>query len=59
MTFVDTADLAERACRVCGVVVGDALRHRRWHVEEDTRVDTTLAVLRALTSDLERRAAEA
>lgn len=57
MTFVDSADLSDRACRVCGAVVGDRLRHRRWHVEEDDRTDSTLEVLRALTNDLERRAA--
>jgi hypothetical protein len=56
VTFTDSADLADRACRICGAVVGDRLRHRRWHVEEDDRVDTTLEVLRALTSDLEGRA---
>jgi len=56
VTFVDTADLSERTCRVCGVVVGDAIRHRLWHREEDDRNDAALSVLRALTSDLERRA---
>jgi hypothetical protein len=56
VTFVDTSDLSDRACSVCGAVVGDALRHRRWHREEDARTDATVDVLRALTSDLERRA---
>jgi len=56
VTVLDTADLAERACRICGAVVGDTIRHRRWHHEEDARDESTLEVLRALTSDLERRA---
>ena len=56
MTFVDLTDLADRTCRICGAVVGDAIRHRRWHREEDERTDATVGVLRALTSDLDRRA---
>ena len=56
MTFVDTADLADRSCRICGAVVGDALRHRRWHTEEDEQTTTVVEVLRALTNDLDRRA---
>lgn len=51
MTLVDSADLAERACPVCGAVVGDMLRHRRWHVEDEERVEATVAVLRDLVAD--------
>jgi hypothetical protein len=45
-------------CHICGVLVGDALLHRRWHVEEDDRVDSTMEVLRPLVRDLEARAAQ-
>jgi hypothetical protein len=39
VTVVDTADLADRTCRRCGAVYGDALAHRRWHQLLDERDD--------------------
>jgi hypothetical protein len=45
-------------CPVCGALAADPIRHRRWHVEEDDRVESTLDVLRPLVRDLEARAQE-
>ena len=45
-------------CETCGAYVADELGHRRFHADERRVQEHTLVVLRALTSDLERRAAE-
>lgn len=45
-------------CHVCGAYVADPIRHRRFHVEEETVRDAMVDALRPLVDDLERRAAE-
>lgn len=55
VTLVDIADLHERTCPVCGVVVGDMLRHRRWHRDDDRIRDFTVETLRPLVDEYEER----
>lgn len=58
MTLVDLADLHERTCRHCGLIVGNMLTHKRWHDAQDEAFDAIRETLRPLARDLERRATE-
>jgi aminoglycoside phosphotransferase len=44
----------DRTCLKCGAVYGDALAHRRWHLAEEERWDTVLALLRGLAEAVDR-----